>query len=134
MPLAKDMTNQQKQDFPVDAILNGGTSMKGGMSLQDQIANAPLAAFHIPTIKWAGYSTSMAQQAVYTAEALARLESTAGAIQNLVTALVRVSGGEPFDEAKLLAGIEATTKAAAEAGTAAAIASIETTVSIKKES
>lgn len=47
---------------------------------------------------------------------LRRTEATsvtnAATIDNLVTALAKVSGGEKFDEAKLLAGISAATKAA----------------------
>lgn len=49
-------------------------------------------------------------------------------IAGLVGALNKVSGGEPFDEAKLLAGV----KAAAEAGVKNAIESIDTTVTIKE--
>lgn len=37
---------------------------------------------------------------------LARIESNTAVIQNLVKALANVSGGESFDQAKLLAGIE----------------------------
>lgn len=47
--------------------------------------------------------------------------------KSLISALAAVAGGEPFDEAKLLAGV----KSAAEAGVKAAIDSIETTVNVK---
>lgn len=52
-------------------------------------------------------------------------------INNLVSALAAVSKGEPFDEAKLLAGVTA----AAEAGVKNAIESIDTqtTVTIKEQ-
>ena len=49
--------------------------------------------------------------------------------KSLISALAAVAKGEPFDEAKLLAGVQA----AAEAGVKAAIDSIETTVNVKKE-
>lgn len=51
--------------------------------------------------------------------------------KSLISALAAVAKGEPFDEAKLLAGV----KSAAEAGVKAAIDSIETTttVNVKKE-
>lgn len=42
------MTNQQKLDFLVDAIVNGGASMAGGLSLQAQIAAIPAATFNFP--------------------------------------------------------------------------------------
>jgi hypothetical protein len=48
-------------------------------------------------------------------------------VSNLVAALNKVAGGEPFDEAKLLAGVQA----ASEAGVKAAIESIDTTVTVK---
>lgn len=50
-------------------------------------------------------------------------------VENLVKAVAAVAGGEKFDEAKLLEGV----RAAAAAGTADAIKSIETTVTIQKE-
>lgn len=49
--------------------------------------------------------------------------------KSLISALAAVAKGEPFDEAKLLAGVQA----AAAAGVKAAIDSIETTVMIKQE-
>ena len=60
---------------------------------------------------------------------LARIESNTAVTTNLIKALAAVSGGEAFDEAKLLAGVEASAKA----GTAAAIASIDTTVTFEQE-
>ena len=58
--------------------------------------------------------------------ALAPLQST---VAGLVGALKAVTAGEAFDEAKLLAGVQA----AAEAGVKNAIESIETTVTIKQD-
>ena len=60
---------------------------------------------------------------------LARIEANTAVTKELVGALKAVSGGQAFDEAKLLAGVQA----AAEAGTAAAIKSIDTTVTFEKE-
>jgi hypothetical protein len=56
-----------------------------------------------------------------------RVQEQNAQIAGLVGALKAVSGGQSFDEAKLLAGV----KAAAAAGTAEAIQSIETTVTVK---
>ena len=60
---------------------------------------------------------------------LRRTEANTATTAQLVSALKAVAGGEAFDEAKLLAGV----KAAAEAGTAAAIKSIDTTVTFEQE-
>lgn len=81
MSASSQMTNQQKQDFPVDAILGPAESLRGGKNLQDQIADAPVDAFHVPTIQWDGYATSMAQQAAFGALSNARVEAML-AIQN----------------------------------------------------
>lgn len=59
----------------------------------------------------------------------AQLGAQHGMIAGLVGALAAVNKGEPFDEAKLLAGVQA----AAEAGVKNAIESIETTVTISQE-
>ena len=76
-----------------DAIFNGGSSMRGGKNLQDQIADAPVNAFHVPTIQWEGYATSMAQQAAFGAQADARQEAMLAAqlelLQQIVNALTK---------------------------------------------
>lgn len=68
---------------------------------------------------------------------LLRIEANTIVVQNLVKAIANVSGGEAFDQEKLLAGISKAvfdnSKAGAEAGTAAAIEGIDTTVTIKQE-
>lgn len=68
---------------------------------------------------------------------LKRTEANTAVIQNLVKALANVSGGEKFDQAKLLEGIGKAvfenSKAGAEAGVANAVEAIDTTVTIKKE-
>lgn len=81
MSASSQMTNQQKQDFPVDAILGPAESLRGGKNLQDQIADAPVAAFHVPTIQWDGYATSIAQQLAFGALSNARVEAML-AVQN----------------------------------------------------
>lgn len=50
----------------------------------------------------------------YVAAQLGRIENNTVVIQNLVKALANVSGGAAFDEAKLLAGIDKTVRAASE--------------------
>ena len=52
----------------------------------------------------------------------------AAQVSNLIGAIAALSKGESFDEAKLLAGVQA----AAEAGVKSAIESIDTTVTIKE--
>lgn len=58
-----------------------------------------------------------------------RVAAQDATIKNLVGAVAALAKGETFDEAKLLAGVEA----AAAAGVKAAITSIDTTVTIAKE-
>lgn len=76
--------------FLKDAVLNGGKSMSRGESLQRQIEQAPLRAFHIPTITgWkdaAGksYATSMAQQLAFNAQGIADMRAELGAIKELL--------------------------------------------------
>lgn len=88
MTISSTMTNQQKQDFPVDAILGPAESLRGGKNLQDQIADAPLDAFHVPTIQWEGYATSMAQQLAYNAQGIGRIETRQAAQQELLQQIV----------------------------------------------
>jgi len=71
-----------------DAIFNGGSSMRGGKNLQDQIADAPLDAFHVPTIQWEGYATSVAQQLAYNAQGIGRIETRQAAQQELLQQIV----------------------------------------------
>lgn len=59
---------------------------------------------------------------------LRRTEANTAVTAQLVAALKSVSGGQAFDEAKLMAGIESAVKA----GVAAGIESIETTVTVKE--
>lgn len=74
--------------------------------------------------------TSVGNEIRWLAHNVRAIQATVDAqSKNLIAALAAVSKGEPFDEAKLLAGV----KAAAEAGTAAAIKSIDTTVTFKEE-
>lgn len=95
-----------------DAIFNGGKSMLHSESLQFQIDRAGERTWKKHLIgpfkdsKGKDYFTTPAQQAQYDALALARIEGNTAVIQNLVKALANVSGGESFDQAKLLAGIE----------------------------
>lgn len=116
MPLAKDMTNQQKQDFPVDAVLNGGPSMNRGESLQTQIEKAPTRALTAPLITgWrnaAGkeYSTSIAQQLAYNAQGIARIEARQAVQQELLQQVVNsLSKGVALqiDYARIEAAIKA---------------------------
>ena len=77
-----------------DALFNGGNSMKGGKSLQDQIADAPTAALRAPLITgWknsAGkeYSTSALQQLAYNAQGIARIEARQAVQQELLQQIV----------------------------------------------
>lgn len=91
------MSNQEKQDFPVDAILVGGESMDGGNSLQFQIKHAPLDALWSRQMDWGTYKTSVFGQMVYDAQALARIEARQIAQQSLLEQAVNaLSQGVPL--------------------------------------
>lgn len=82
------------------------------------------------TVRPKGSKTNLGTEISYMPQYFHNLQTAIDAqTKSLITALNAVAGGEKFDEAKLLAGI----KAASEAGVKNAIASIETTVNIKKE-
>lgn len=95
--VSSTMTNQQKQDFPVDAVMGPAKSLRGGKNLQDQIAEAPVNALRTPVIhgwkdaKGKEYSTSVAQQLAFNAQALAALSAQLTAqgalLQQIVTAV-----------------------------------------------
>lgn len=73
---SKSMSNQDKLDFLIDAILSGGTSMEGGNSLQFQIKHAPIDALKMLMMDWGGkYKTSVIDQLVFTAKAIDRIEA-----------------------------------------------------------
>ncbi|MFJ4286393.1 hypothetical protein ACIPY0_12175 [Paenarthrobacter nicotinovorans] len=69
---SQKLTNQQKLDFLIDAILIGGDSMDGTNSLQFQIKQSPIDALWNAQIDWGEYQTSAYQQLAYNAQALAR--------------------------------------------------------------
>jgi hypothetical protein len=91
---SKSMTNQEKQDFPVDAILVGGDSMDGGKSLQQQIRDAPESVLWKPLIDWGKYKTSVLGQLAYNAQAHARQEALLVA---LMAAVAQLGKGEAID-------------------------------------
>lgn len=89
-------TNQQKLDGVFDAIFNGGGSMRGGKSLQGQLADAEAAAaaaLAAPLIKgWPGpngttYNTSVLQQLVYITQDLQSLKTLVGELKEAVALL-----------------------------------------------
>ncbi|WP_420179696.1 hypothetical protein [Paenarthrobacter sp. TA1.8] len=83
---SQKMNNQQKQDFPVDAILVGGPSMDGGNSLQFQIKQAPVDALWNPQIDWGEYQTSAYQQLAYNAQGIAQANASLAAQHSLLRA------------------------------------------------
>ncbi|YCK83505.1 hypothetical protein M1D89_09880 [Arthrobacter sp. D3-18] len=69
---SKGMSNQDKLDFLIDAILVGGASMDGTNSLQFQIKQAPVDALWNAQIDWGEYQTSAYQQLAYNAQSIAQ--------------------------------------------------------------
>lgn len=93
---SQKMTNQEKQDFPVDAILVGGDSMDGGNSLQFQIKQSPVDALWNPQIKWPNYRTSAYGQLAFNAQALARIEANQAADRAILQQILSaVTTGAP---------------------------------------
>ncbi|RJU01969.1 hypothetical protein D6T65_04945 [Arthrobacter frigidicola] len=116
-------TNQQK----LDGLANGQLIWQQQLPLK-----AGDKAFH-GTEHSAEHLLYLSMHYAKTANTRAsRLESSVASgnaqIKGLVGAIAALSKGEPFDQAKLLAGVQA----AAEAGVKSAIDSIETTVNLKE--
>lgn len=93
---SQKMTNQEKQDFPVDAILVGGESMDGGNSLQFQIKQSPVDALWSPQINWGNYRTSAFGQLAFNAKGIAQNHAELVAIKGLLQQLIeQTSSGVP---------------------------------------
>jgi hypothetical protein len=93
MPRAKDLSNQANLYFQTDAIINGGESMRGGKSLEVQIAEAPEAVLWKPIMDWGKYKTSVVDQLVFTAVALDRIEARQGAQQAVLEQIAKAATG-----------------------------------------
>lgn len=83
---SKTMSNQDKLDFIIDAILVGGASMDGTNSLQFQIKQAPVDALWNPQIDWGEYQTSAYQQLAYNAQGIAQTNASLAAQHSLLRA------------------------------------------------
>lgn len=70
-----EMTNQARLTFVPQALVEGGPSMKGGLSIEQQIEKAPVDALWNPQIVWDKYKTSAYGQLAFNAQALARIEA-----------------------------------------------------------
>lgn len=95
---SKKMNNQEKQDFPVDAILVGGDSMDGGKSLQRQIREAPEAVLWLPLINWGKYKTSVLDQLAFNAKGIAQANAELVAVRSLLQQVVtQLAAGVALD-------------------------------------
>lgn len=83
---SKGMSNQDKLNFIIDAILVGGASMDGTNSLQFQIKQAPVDALWNPQIDWGEYQTSAYQQLAYNAQGIAQANASLAAQHSLLRA------------------------------------------------
>lgn len=70
-----EMNNQQRLTFVPQALVEGGPSMKDGLSIEQQIEKAPVDALWNPQIDWGKYKTSAYGQLAFNAQALARIEA-----------------------------------------------------------
>jgi len=97
MPKLPSMSNQRRLEFIPEAIVEGGPSMRGGKSLEVQIAEAPETVLWAKIMDWGTYKTSVIDQLVFTAEALDRIEARQTAQQSVLDQLVTaLNKGVPF--------------------------------------
>lgn len=73
--LPEGMTNERYLRFGPEALVEGGPSMKDGLSIEQQIEKAPVDALWNPQIDWGKYKTSAYGQLAFNAQALARIEA-----------------------------------------------------------
>ncbi|WP_341394076.1 hypothetical protein [Arthrobacter sp. G119Y2] len=130
--------NQAKFNEATDSVLPGKTGVRhdGSLFKQAKFANEAATAANKTAGELLGRFHPGKAGVRFEGDLygiLRRTEYNTAVTHQLVSALKAVSGGETFDEAKLLAGIEAAAKAGAEAGTAAAIKGIDTTVTFEQE-
>ena len=97
MPKLPSMSNQRRLEFIPEAIVEGGPTMRGGKSLETQIAEAPETVLWAKIMNWGTYKTSVIDQLVFTAEALDRIEARQVAQQSVLDQLVTsLNQGVPF--------------------------------------
>lgn len=95
--LPPNMSNERYLRFTPEAIVEGGPSMRGGKSLEVQIAEAPETVLWAKIMDWGTYKTSVIDQLVFTAEALDRIEARQTAQQSVLDQLVTaLNKGVPF--------------------------------------
>lgn len=96
MPKLPSMSNQRRLEFIPEAIVEGGPTMRGGKSLEVQIAEAPETVLWKPIMDWGTYKTSVVDQLVFTAEALDRIEARQVAQQSVLDQIAAAnSNGVP---------------------------------------
>ncbi|ATW59948.1 hypothetical protein SEA_WALTZ_71 [Arthrobacter phage Waltz] len=102
MPLAKEMTNQQKIDFIFDSIINGGDSTPGGLSLYAYIASI----WDRPVIR-DGKKNPALQELADCKTLLLKQGATIDGLVKAVTALAAGQGADPAAiKAAIFAGVQ----------------------------
>lgn len=97
-------SNQDKLDGIIHTLTGGESRVKEAGPVYAAVTEAARDAAWIREAFTPGESGKRSAGSVVAQ--LARIEGQGAVIQNLVKALANVSGGESFDQAKLLAGIE----------------------------
>lgn len=95
--LPPNMSNERYLRFTPEAIVEGGPTMRGGKSLETQIAEAPVDALKALVMDWGSYKTSVIDQLVFTAEGMDRIEARQVAQQSVLEQIVTaLNKGVPF--------------------------------------
>ncbi|WP_422758301.1 hypothetical protein [Paenarthrobacter sp. C1] len=98
MSTLPEMSNLQKLTFIPKALVEGGESMKDGLSIEQQIEKAPVDALWNKQMDWGTYKTSVYDQMAFDAQALARVEARQVAQQELLNQVVTaLNNGVPLD-------------------------------------
>lgn len=91
-----EMNNQARLTFVPQALVEGGPSMKGGLSIEQQIEKAPVDALWNKQMNWGTYKTSVYDQLAFNAKGIAQTNSELVAIKGLLQQLVeQTASGVP---------------------------------------
>ncbi|MFW0772540.1 hypothetical protein ACLRGI_05175 [Paenarthrobacter nitroguajacolicus] len=86
--LPEGMTNERYLRFGPEALVEGGPTMKDGLSIEQQIEKAPVDALWNKQMQWNGYRTSVYDQLAFNAKGIAQGNAELAALRSLVTQLI----------------------------------------------
>jgi len=95
--LPENFSNAGRLKFLPEALVVGGTSMSEGRSIEQQIADEPRRALSELRFDWGTYKTSFHDQAVFTAQALDRIEARQIAQNVVIEQIAKAVTGETIN-------------------------------------